>query len=412
MRKKRKAPARPPKKRKIHQKAKPRPRPKSIGRPVPKESPEDYLPLPQPRVRQPLFSERWRLEANFELALKAPKVSVVVVNFDGVDLLWNCLFALKTQTYPPFEVILVDNASNDASVPFVKANYPQVKILECDENFGYAMGCNLGVKTATGDLVVFLNNDAVVTPDWLARMVKEFQDGWPDLGALAGMVKSKQMVEGSPTIPFLAPNFLGNPVEGHLAEVQSVFYPDGCAFLYPRFLAAEGPFDPEYFIYQEDFYFGWRLRLEGKEVARSRTAKVFHDEGGTMSRGADWKIVYYKTRNRWLNLFLFYGTANLLKVLPWVGLEALWRLVKGLFTGFDLFAGTLLASFWILAHPRGILRKRLEIQGRRKVRDEEVLRCFSGRVAPDGGLLSRPLNFISLLYCAAVGLPVMESKQD
>ncbi len=411
MSKKRKSPAGPTSKRKITPKAKSRPRPKIITRPAPVESPESYLPLPRPRVQPQLFSERRRLEANFEFALKSPKVSVVVVNFDGVDLLWNCLFALKTQTYPPFEIILVDNASSDASVPFVKANYPQVTILECDENFGYAMGCNLGVKTATGDLVVLLNNDAVLTPDCLSRMVKEFQEGWPDLGALAGTVTAKQVVEGSKPSSFLVPNFLGNWVEGHLAEANEVFYPEGCAFLYARFLAAEGPFDPDYFIYQEDFYFGWRLRLEGKGVARSRNAKVFHDEGGTMSRSADWKVVYYKTRNRWLNLFLFYSAANLLKVLPWIALEAFWRLAKGLFTGFDLFAGTLLAILWILTHPGSVLRKRLEAQGRRKLSDEQVL-LFSGRVARDGGFLSRSLNFISLLYCAVVGLPVMESRPD
>jgi len=329
-----------------------------------------------------------------------------------VDFLWNCLFALKTQTYPPFEVILVDNASSDASVSFVQSNYPQVKVLECDENFGYAMGANLGVKMAVGDLVAVLNNDAVVTPDWLLRMVKEFREGWPDLGALAGMVKDKQVAEGTREKNSFVPNFLGNRVEGHFEDPAAVFYPEGCAFLYPRFLAADGPFDPDYFIYQEDFSFGWRMRLEGKAVARSRSAKVFHEEGGTMSRFHEWRSVYYKTRNRWLNLFVFYSAADLLKVLPWVLLEALWRLVRGLFTGFDLFAGTLVAVIWVVTHPRAILRKRSEAQARRKVGDGEVVRWLSGRVAPDGGLFSRPLNFISLFYCAVVGLPVLESLQD
>ncbi|HJT24857.1 MAG TPA: glycosyltransferase, partial [bacterium] len=99
------------------------------------------------------------MERNFKESFSHPRVSVVIVNHNGVDALWNCLFALRTQTYPPYEIILVDNASQDASVSFVKSNYPQVQVLECQENFGPAMGRNLGIKTATGHLVVLLDAD-------------------------------------------------------------------------------------------------------------------------------------------------------------------------------------------------------------------------------------------------------------
>jgi len=61
---------------------------------------------------------------------------VVVVNFNGVDFLSHSLFSLRTQTYPLYEIIVVDNASNDESVPFIRSNYPQVKILESPENLG------------------------------------------------------------------------------------------------------------------------------------------------------------------------------------------------------------------------------------------------------------------------------------
>src|ERR1035438_1694333 len=174
-----------------------------------------------PPVDLPPISSLRRMEEQFEMALPRPKVSVVIVNRDGVDFLWNCLFAVKTQTYPIHEIILVDNASQDASVNFVKTNYPQVKILECQENFGRAMGTNLGAKTATGDLVALVDIQAVVKPDWLALMVGDFRKNWPRFGVLSTPFDEKQ---GNPV---LAPggsstlNFLGSRVEGFLEHPQA-----------------------------------------------------------------------------------------------------------------------------------------------------------------------------------------------
>src|SRR5258708_808706 len=126
----------------------------------------------------PAVSPLRGLENRLEKNLNRPKVSVVVVNFNGVDFLSRCLFSLRTQTYPLYEIIVVDNASKDESVSFIRSNYPQVKILESQENLGFAMGCNLGTRYATGDLVAFLNNDAVATPEWLGRLVTEFRAHW------------------------------------------------------------------------------------------------------------------------------------------------------------------------------------------------------------------------------------------
>src|SRR5581483_12028398 len=77
-----------------------------------------------------------RMEQKFEMSLPRPRVSVVVAARNEVDRLWHCLFALKTRTYPPDEIILVDNASHDTTLDFVRSNYPQVKVLECQEIFG------------------------------------------------------------------------------------------------------------------------------------------------------------------------------------------------------------------------------------------------------------------------------------
>lgn len=99
-------------------------------------------------------------------------------------------------------------------------------------------------------------------------------------------------------------------------------------------------------------------------------------------------------------------------MMPWMALEALLKLGKGLATGLNGFLGTLLAIVWILSHPASIGRKRKILQEKRKVGDREVLRFLSGRVLPDKGKFARAVNFISLFYCLATGLEVMEFSQE
>lgn len=350
-----------------------------------------------------------RMEVGFEKSLPRPKVSVVIPNHNGVDSLWHCLFALKTQSYHPHEILLVDNASTDASLSFVRSNYPQIRILECQENFGPSMACNLGVKTATGDMVALVSPEVVVTPDWLARMVRDFKEGWPRFGALEALVRpgdSPNAKEEHQTL-----NLLGEPVEGFFSDPREVFFPEKGAILYPRFLAPEGPFDSDYFSGLEDLYLGWKLRLERVRVARSKEAKVFLRKAEKNPDLPEWKAVFLQTRNRWLSLFLFYETANLVKIMPWIFAEALLRLLGSLGKGFSAFWGTLCAVGWVCLHPFLILQKRRAIQQKRKVRDGEILKYLSGRLVKDGRRASAWLNLLSLAYCRLTGIPVLEWQE-
>ena len=366
----------------------------------PREEAEEK-PLPVSMLRQ--------MEAGFEKSLPHPKVSVVIPNHNGVDSLWHCLFALKTQSYHPHEILVVDNASTDASVSFVRSNYPQIRILECQENFGPSMACNLGVKTATGDLVALLSPEAVVTPEWLARMVRDFKEGWPQFGALGSLARSGDSPNAREEHQTL--NLLGKPVEGFFTDPREVFFPERGAVLYPRFLAPEGPFDSDYFSGLEDLYLGWKLRLEKVRVARSKEAKVFLRKVEKNQDVPEWKAVFLQTRNRWLSLFLFYETANLAKIMPWIFAEALLSLLGSLGKGFSAFWGTLCAVGWVVLHPVLILQKRRVIQQKRKVRDGEVLRYLSGRLVKDGKGASAWLNLLSLSYCRLTGIPVLEWQE-
>ena len=88
-----------------------------------------------------------------------PKVSIVIPHWNNVEILSECLKSIGSTIYPDFEVIVVDNASTDNSVQYVKSNFPDVKLIENDRNDGYAGGCNIGADLAQGKYLVFLNND-------------------------------------------------------------------------------------------------------------------------------------------------------------------------------------------------------------------------------------------------------------
>ena len=99
-------------------------------------------------------------------------VSVIIVNWNGLSHLPDCLGSLSKQTFRDFEVILVDNGSSDESVTYVKQHYPWVKLVILNENKGFSVGNNHGLLHAVGDYIVTLNNDTRGETDWLEILVK------------------------------------------------------------------------------------------------------------------------------------------------------------------------------------------------------------------------------------------------
>ena len=101
-----------------------------------------------------------------------PKVSVIIVNYNGKTLLEKCLESLVKVNYENFEIILVDNNSTDGTVEFVTKTYPSIIIIKLDSNRGFAEPNNIGAKIASGKYLLFLNNDTIVTPNFISEMVK------------------------------------------------------------------------------------------------------------------------------------------------------------------------------------------------------------------------------------------------
>ncbi|HLY65228.1 MAG TPA: glycosyltransferase family 2 protein, partial [Chloroflexota bacterium] len=114
------------------------------------------------------------------------RVTVAIPNWNGARFLPACLDSLRAQTYRDFEVVIVDNGSNDASLSLLAERYPEVRVITWPENRGVAAAFNEGVRQCRGELLALLNNDMELEPSWLEAMVQAL-----DTDAAAGAVASK-----------------------------------------------------------------------------------------------------------------------------------------------------------------------------------------------------------------------------
>ena len=104
-----------------------------------------------------------------------PKVSVIIVNYNGKELLEKCLDSLFKVEYDNFEVLIVDNNQSDNSIEFITKNYPSIIIIKLDSNKGFAEPNNIAAKIAKGDYLLLLNNDTVVTLNFISEMIKSLE---------------------------------------------------------------------------------------------------------------------------------------------------------------------------------------------------------------------------------------------
>lgn len=252
-----------------------------------------------------------------------PKAHVVIVNYNGKHFLETCLFSLEQQTYPNFEVVLVDNASTDGSVEYVKEHFPSVHIIENQENYGFAKGNNIGIETVKGEYILTLNNDTRADPSWIEELVKTAESE-PSIG----MCASKMLFMDRPdTINSTGINIsrsgacwdrgLEEPASRY-TDPEDVFGPCAGAALYrSKMLDEVGLFDEDFFGYMEDVDLAFRGRLSGWRCIYVPASTVYHVRGGTGGFESDFSI-YHGNRNIVWNAVKNFPTGLLSTSLPWI----------------------------------------------------------------------------------------------
>jgi len=232
--------------------------------------------------------------------MAAPHLSIIIPHYNGAHYLPPCFNALRAQTYPPLEIILVDNGSTDESLELTRRDYPEVKIVETGQNLGYA-AINYAFEHAQGDIIVPLNNDTEVAPGWAQALVDVLQK-YPD----AGMAASKMLLfDRRDTLHSAGDGFGtdGIPINrgvwqkdnGQFDDDTYIFGGCGGAVAYRReMLEGIGFFDKDFFMYLEDVDLNWRAQLAGYRAVFAPKAIVYHHLSAS---GGGVIASYYTGRN-------------------------------------------------------------------------------------------------------------------
>jgi len=223
-------------------------------------------------------------------------VSVVIPNWNGRELLAQCLPAVLSQTYAPIEVIVVDNGSHDSSADWVASNFPDITLIRNAINMGFAVGSSLGIKQSSGAFVATLNNDAYANPDWIAVLVNVIEKD-PQIGMCAsqmvlhsdpGRIDSAGIAIDRAGIAW--DRLGGQPVSASESAPIEVFGPCAGAALYRRAMLDDiGFFDEDFFMYLEDVDLAWRARLRGWRCLYVPDAVVHHVHSASGREGSPFK---------------------------------------------------------------------------------------------------------------------------
>lgn len=281
--------------------------------------------------------------AEGERIAPTPLVSLITVNYNQAVVTCDLLESTRQLTYPHFEIIVVDNGSReDPTERIQQGNYPHVTVVVSPENLGFSGGNNLGIRHAKGEYYFMLNNDTIVTPDLLERLLEPFfQDD--RVGVTCPKIRFYdqanviQYAGYRPLNPYTGQTWaigLMEPDEGQHDQPGPTYFAHGAAMMVSRaVLEQAGSLDESFFLYYEELDWSARIRRAGFQIYYQAKALIYHRESMSVGKANPLKV-YYHTRNRlWfmrrnvtglplLIFFLYYFTIALPKALlqyslPW-----------------------------------------------------------------------------------------------
>lgn len=238
----------------------------------------------------------------------SPKISVIVLVWNGERFLDACLSALLSQAYAPFEVIVVDNASTDASLTVVQKYASRVRVIRNRYNLGFAAGNNVGIKVADGDVVVLLNQDTVVQSGWLQAIAETFSDASVGIVGCKGLYPDGRGLQHAGGIVDSATAFTrhigwGEADTGQYDLPREPDYVTGSAFaihrrVLQRLAGLEEQFYPAFF---EEIDYCYRARRLGFRVIYQPRAALYHYETTSLpADGLQRGLAYHNNRVRFL----------------------------------------------------------------------------------------------------------------
>lgn len=317
-----------------------------------------------------------------------PKIAVLILGYNDEKNLREAIDSSLDQTYENFKAIYVDNASTDASLSFVKENYPKLEVIAYEKNLGYA-GAYAKILKETFeknyDGAVLLNSDVIVDKNWLRELVSSaYKDEKIAIAQpkifLAGENKNLANTFGN-HINYLGFGFCGHykkPDDKNFDHDQEIISASGASLLVKKDAYEKiGGLDEKFFAYLEDQDLSWRALMQGYEIVLAANSKMWHKYVFAKNARNSWKF-FTLERNRLYFLFKNYSTKTLFLLSPMffvmeIGILAD-ALSKGYFWDKIRAYGAFFSNIGILRRDRQIIQKQ------RKLTDSELFEKLSPTV--------------------------------
>jgi GT2 family glycosyltransferase len=253
------------------------------------------------------------------------KIAIVILNWNGKGHLENYLpSVVKYGSTENSEIIIADNGSTDDSCSFLQNNYPAIRIIRMDKNYGFAGGYNKALEGVEADLLCLLNSDVEVTNGWLDPVVKLFSSD-DKIAAIQPKIlsdRNRLMFEHAGAaggfidkygFPFCRGRIM-NAIEfenGQYNQTTDIFWASGaCLFIRADVFRSSGGFDADYFAHMEEIDLCWRLKNKGYRIIYSPDSKVYHYGGATLDYNNPRKL-FLNFRNSLWTLYKNYTGEHL-----------------------------------------------------------------------------------------------------
>ncbi len=317
---------------------------------------------------------------------------MIVLNYNGGQIVSQCVDSVLMLDYPNYEIVIVDNGSTDGSAESLFARYsqnPKLILVRNKTNLGYAEGYNSGIPHTSGDYLIFLNNDVIVPRNWVSEIVRVMEED-----AAIALCQSDVLDMRSKSLqPVLQldefAGFFANRSVRIESPVTQIFSCYGVASVARRSVLDEiGAFDPAIFIYQEIGDLCWRARLAGYKVVHISTVQCLHV--GRLGQLTHWYdpnllaiLSFHSTKNTFLVLL---KNARLRKIVTAVACAVVLRgleLVMLASRGYRrFFIAKLKGLLWVITHFPLIWRQRLIVRRKLKRASDAEIERLLGRLNP------------------------------
>ena len=309
-----------------------------------------------------------------------PLVSIIILNYNAGNLLTNCVDSIKKTNYDNYEIIIVDNDSNDSSHLECSKKFPEINLIENKENSGYCEGNNVGIRKAKGDYIIILNPDTLVDPNWIKELIlayKKYGDGLYQPKFLTTTDHRTLMSTGN-MIHLFGFGFSrgkGEFDDGKFNEHQIIGYASGtCLFSKSKIFNKLNLFDPFLFAYHDDLDLCWRGALVNIPSHYAPKAIVYHPPEGFSFKWNNFKF-YLLERNRQYCILTHYSRSTFYKLLPSLLLVEIFIFIFYLKKG--MLSSKIKANFNIIKNWKHINQKYNEIQKFRNVSDKILVKSFN-----------------------------------